>query len=436
MAKLSALSTPSRFTKPDFRSVGTQAASVLQGVLAWFGRGKEQESDLVTKINRQLSFQKSEPLTIGIECEFGLVDDNTFDPAHVALDVVADINHPAVQHELYQHMIEITTGVCSTIQQAEKDLNERLALIRDRLPQRKATIVGMGNLPLLTPEQVIQVETDRYKALRERRKALYERFTTLGMHVHIGMRDTSSCIRFHNFYMHLLPHLLALSASSPFEYGRDTGFASIRPSVTEAVPMAGLPYQFDNWQNYKDLCIAMARASSITDLKDLWWDLRPCPRYGTLEIRICDQPATLAEACAIGAFVHCLGHWFAEHQGWLDEMPRPNNWLMRENKWRAMRYGLDADIVVNGDGGTVPIRQDILQWLERLQPFYKKFGYRSYQATLVSILEKGNSAERQKRVYDLTGSLEAVYVHCAAELANGSPLWDRIESLKKEETKK
>jgi len=405
--------------------------SVMRKILKLFGKKSHEENDLVAKIVRQLVFEKSTPLTLGVECEFGLVDLPHCNPVNVALEIVKDINDPSVQHELYQHMIEISTGVCATVQQVEKDLNGRLGLIRARLPGYNAAILGIGNLPSLTPEQLAQVETDRYKSLRERRKALYERFTTLGMHIHIGMRDRASCIRFHNFYMHLLPHLLALSASSPFEFGRDTGFASIRPSVTESVPIAGLPYHFDSWQNYSDLCIAMAQAGSITDLKDLWWDLRPCPRYGTLEIRICDQPATLAEVVAISAFVHCLGHWFAEHQEWLDEVPRPNNWLMRENKWRAMRYGLDADIVTNSEGGTIPIRQDILQWIERLQPFYKKFGYRPYQATLMAILEKGNSAERQRRVFQATNSLEAVYEHCIDELAQGVPQWEHVKTLEK-----
>ncbi len=404
----------------------------ISGLRRIFGHS-EAPGDVVDKIRAQLAFRPSVPLTLGIECEFGLVMPGSGDPAPVALDIVRAIGHPAVQHELYRHMIEITTDVCSSVQQAEKDLKERLGLIRAQLEGRGIAIMGAGNLPALTPEQVEPVETARYQSLRDRRGALYDRFTTLGMHIHIGMPDAAACVRFHNFYMHLLPHLMALAASSPFEYGRDTGFASIRPTVTESAPIAGLPYHFNDWRGYENLCLAMARAGSISDLKDLWWDLRPCPRYGTLEIRVCDQPPTIAEAAAIGAFVHCLGHWFAEHQGWLDEMPRPNTWIMRENKWRAMRYGLDAEIIVNAHGDRVPIREDILRWIERLQPFYRKFGYRPYQATLAGIVEKGNSASRQRRVWQATGSLGAVYDHCIEELAAGTPLWDRVDALEKKE---
>lgn len=380
---------------------------------------------LPERIAEQLVFRKSSPLTIGIECEFGLVDAATCQPAHVALEIVNALNTPSVQHELYQHMIEITSGVCNRVQEAERDLSRNLAAIRGHLPARGAAIVGAGSMPMLMLEQTHPVETERYAMLRRTRQALYERFTTLGMHVHIGMADTPSCIRFHNFYMHLLPHVLALSASSPFEEGRDTGFASIRPSVTESMPIGGIPYQFRGWDDYRKLCLAMARAGSITDLKDLWWDLRPCPRYGTLEIRICDQPATIAEACAIAAFIHCLGHWFSENQGWLDEMPRPDNWRMRENKWRSMRYGLDAEIVMNEGGETRPLREDIRQWLDRLGPIFDRLGYQEYRAMLEDILCNGNGAERQRSVWKATGSLEAVYLHLMAELDHGAPLWNR-----------
>ncbi len=400
---------------------------ILEKIFKPFKR--QPEDSTLAKINRQLLFLKSAPLSLGVECEFGIVDKNTCAPAPVALDIVRQAKHPNIQHELYQHMIEITTGVCNNVQEAEQDLNARLAQITAQLPAHNAALVGAGSLPLLSQAQVTPTETERYKLLRESRQELYRRFTTLGMHIHIGMEDTQSCIRYHNFYMRFLPHLLALSASSPFEEGRDTGFDSIRPSVTESMPIGGLPYQFTNWQEYKSLCRALARSNSISDLKDMWWDIRPCPRYGTLEIRICDQPATLAEAAAITAFVHCLGHWFAEHQGWLDDMPRPANWRMRENKWRAMRYGLSAELVSDNFGETRTIREDITQWIDRLEPFFEKLGYQTYRDTLRGIVEHGNSAMRQRRVFETEGTFQAVYAHAAEELLAGRPLWEKLKPV-------
>jgi glutamate---cysteine ligase / carboxylate-amine ligase len=400
---------------------------LMKKIFGVFDRKGVAGDDAVSVISSQLIFQQSQALTLGVECEFGLLDPATFAPAHAGFEIAKDLNHPGVQHELYQHMIEITTGVCATVQQAERDLNDRLNLVQSQLPRHGAVMAGAGSLPLLMPGQTRPVETERYAMLRRTRRAIYERFTTLGMHIHIGMSSPASCIRYHNFYLHFMPHLLALSANSPFEQGRYTGFASFRPTVTESMPVGGLPYQFRNWQDYVDLCRAMARAGSITDLKDLWWDLRPCPRYGTLEIRICDQPSTLAEAAAIAAFVHSLGHWFSEHEDWLEEMPRPHNWRLRENKWRAMRYGLDADIVIHDAGDTRPMAEDFLVWLERLRPVYDRLGYARYRESLMRILERGNGAARQLRVWQETRRVEAVCDHLVGELLQGRPAWEHAE---------
>lgn len=379
---------------------------------------------LLSKINEQLDFKESAPLSIGIECEFGLVDVDTFVPVHQAPEIVCKAKDTSLHPELFQHMIELTTGVCASVQEAERDLAAGLRRLEPHLQQHNAAIVGVGSLPLLMLGQARPVENERYRVLREMRQQMCKRFTTLGMHIHLGMPDTLSCIRYHNFYMRFLPHILALSANSPFEEGNDTGFDSMRPSVTESLPTGGPPYQFASWHDYKNLCRALAKSKSITDLKDLWWDLRPCPRFGTLEIRICDQPSTLAEVTAIAAFVHCLGLWFAEHQGWLEELPRPNAWLMRENKWRAMRYGLDADIVVNNLGDTRPLKGDILQWMERLGPLFEERQYQRYRDMLMSVIERGNGASRQRSVLRSKGSLEAVYAHAIEEIKCGHPLWD------------
>lgn len=383
----------------------------------------QSPGDCLQRVERQLEFRPSTALTLGIECEFGILGGDGMTPEPIALDIVRRAKHPGVQHELYQHMIEITSGVCDSVQAAEIDLNDRLKLITPHLRAQGAKLAGAGSLPLMAPQHAVPTETARYKMLRETRQDIYRRFTTLGMHIHLGMTDPASCIRYHNFFMRFIPHLLALSASSPFEEGRDTGFASFRPTVTESMPVGGTPYAFQSWQEYQDLCRAMAKSGSITDLKDLWWDLRPCPRYGTLEIRICDQPATIAEAAAISSFVHCLGHWFAAHQGWLEEVARPSAWRMRENKWRAMRYGPAAELVIDNDGATRSVTEDITLWLQRLEPFYEKFGYNGYRDMLMDIMARGNGAKRQRRAF-AKGGFPAVYAHLAAEMEWGKPCWD------------
>ncbi len=171
---------------------------------------------------------------------------------------------------------------------------------------------------------------------------------------------------------------------------------------------------------------------SIRTPKDLWWDLRPSPRYGTLEIRVFDQLSNLGEALAIVAFVHALGMWFDQNQSWLEEMPRPSTWRLRENKWRAMRYGLDAELVANNLGDTFPIGDDIKKWLDRIEPQYAQMNYRPYRDTLLSMLKHGNSAKRQQIVWEATGSLEEVArLNCREFLGWQSPSGNMSASQKR-----
>jgi carboxylate-amine ligase len=179
----------------------------------------------------------------------------------------------------------------------------------------------------------------------------------------------------------------------------------------------------------------MYRAGSIRTLKDLWWDLRPSPRYGTLEIRVCDQFSNLGEALAVIAFVHALGKWFELNQSWLEEMPRPGTWRLRENKWRAMRYGLDAQLVTNNIGDTCSITEDIKKWLDRARSQYVTLGYEPYRDLLLSMLERGNSAKRQETVWANAQSLESVARFNCRELEEGKPLWQLVDTLKSEKPK-
>jgi carboxylate-amine ligase len=390
------------------------------------------EAQELREINEQLVFVKSEPLTLGVEFELALMDKATLKPAHQGPAIVDEINQPVFHKEGLQHMVEVTTQVCHTAQDVENQMGGNIRTILGLADKKNLLVTGTGRPPTIKLPETRRVEDPRYKYHYESRKILSHRFGTLGTHIHLGMESAEKCIRYHNFYMHFLPHLIALAASSPFEDGIDTGLASIRPTIAESLPTAGMPYSFHTWQEYVSLVQAVFRAQSIRNVKDLWWDLRPCPRYGTLEIRVCDQFSNLGEALAVVAFVHALGLWFEHNQSWLEEMPRPSTWRLRENKWRAMRYGLDAKLVCNSTGDTVPIVDDIKRWLGRIQPQYAKMKYQPYQNTLLDMLAYGNSARRQQDVWAATGSLDEIARFNCRELQHGKPLWQYIETLKGE----
>jgi carboxylate-amine ligase len=237
------------------------------------------------------------------------------------------------------------------------------------------------------------------------------------------MKSGDDCIRFNNFFMNFIPHLLALSASSPFWQGDDTGLASCRPTTYEALPTAGQPYKVQDWKGFESLYHTLKTCKAINSLKDLWWDMRPSPGYGTLEIRVCDGLATLSEALAITTYIHLLAHWFNDNASWINHFPSPPRWLSRENKWRVMRHGLKADLISNTEGETKPIAEEIEEWLVKTADYAESLGYAKYVEHLRDILSKGNSTDRQREVFTKTGSLKEVVRHNVQEFNNRSPIW-------------
>lgn len=389
------------------------------------------ERQLYRKIDEELVFASSDPLTLGVEFELALLDSQTLQPAHLAPAVIAEANSPQIKKESCEHMVEVTTAVARTAHEAGTQLKQELAKLADICAGKNLLITGTGCPPTVKVADMRPIVDKRQKRLREERKILSDRFATLGMHVHIGMTDAEQCIRYQSFLMHFLPHLVALSASAPFENGMETGLATIRPTITEALPVAAMPYHFRNWGEYVSLCRAMYRSGAIQNLKDIWWDVRPSPRYGTLEVRICDMPATLSEATAIVAFIHALALWFRKNQSWLDEMPRPNAWRARENKWRAMRYGLGAELVINNQGETRPVCEDIRQWIERLQPFITGYDYGDYMSMLEKMMAQGNSSQRQQRLWAATHDLPLIARFNCNEFSAQAPLWEYVEGVGK-----
>jgi glutamate---cysteine ligase / carboxylate-amine ligase len=244
------------------------------------------------------------------------------------------------------------------------------------------------------------------------------------MHIHLGMPSGDACIRYNFFFLNFLPHILALSSSSPFWQGMYTGLSSCRPTTFEALPTAGIPYLVKGWKEFQSLYSFLLKSKAVTSPKDLWWDLRPSPHHGTLELRFCDEPATLKEALAIISFVHALGHWFKDHEDEWNYTHNPlKHWIIRENKWRAIRYGLHGQIVVSRTGKTKLIYRDILEWMVTLAPYVKEFNYGEHFNTIKDMIEKGNSAERQYKFFEPSQDLREVIRHNLKEFESGQPQW-------------
>lgn len=373
----------------------------------------------------EIDFKSHGVLTLGVEIELQLIDKETYNLASRAEELLkAAAALKKVKPEFYLSTVEINTDKCTTVQEAEKDLRETLDTLVPIADQLNIAFAATGAHPFARYSDCVISPTERYQELIDRNQWLTRRMTVYGLHVHLGMSSGDDCIRFNNFFMHFLPHLLALSASSPFWQGVDTGLASCRPTTYEALPTAGQPYHVRNWREFEHLYETLKKCDSIRSMKDLWWDMRPSPGFGTLEIRVCDGLATLYEALAVTAYIHALAHWFADNGSWLESMTYPPLWLSRENKWRTMRHGLEASLVLNSEGRVGPVREDIVEWVHKVRPYADALGYGDYLDHLLTICARGNSSERQRRIFQKTESLEEVVKFNLAEFAGPGPKWD------------
>lgn len=376
----------------------------------------------------EITFQPGGVLTLGVEVEFQIIDPETLNLASRSEDLLkTGMAIKKLQKEFYLSTVEINTDKCNTVQEIEEDLSRSLDMLMTLGNKLGVQFSTTGCHPFSRYADCVITPSSRYNELIDRNQWLTRRMTVYGMHTHIGMKSGDDCIRFNNFFLHFIPHLLALSASSPFWQGEDTGLASCRPTTYEALPTAGQPYQLRSWGEYETLYHTLKKCHAIQSLKDLWWDIRPSPKYGTLEIRVCDGLATLAETTALVAFIHLLAHWFTDHGNWMEHVPSPPRWLARENKWRAMRYGLDAEFVTNLDGDIKVIRQDIEEWLTKLSPYIDKLNYYSYAKTLRDICMRGNSSMRQRAVFAEKGSLQEVVKYNIREFEERRPEWKIIK---------
>jgi carboxylate-amine ligase len=357
-----------------------------------------------------LPFKSISHLTLGVEVEIQLMDQNSLDLYPIALEILKESRTDKIKPEMFQSMVEINTGICKNVHEVKEDI---LATIRDlnRVCQKlNVKCSAAGTHPFAQYSQRIPFPSKRYDELIDRNQWIARRLSIFGLHVHIGMSSKEDCISFMNFYQHFLPHLIALSASSPFWQGQNTGLASSRLTVFEASPTSGHSPCFHNWDEFEDQYVSLINCGAIHSTKDLWWDIRPSPHFGTLEIRICDGVATKNELLGLLAFIHCLAHWFNGLSP-KEKQSHPYGsllplWIIRENKWRAIRYGLDMQLIK--ENSVVSLNEDILNLLKMLKGTFDHLDYNDYWQNVMNMLTDGNSATRQLNCFLKYDNLEAV----------------------------
>jgi carboxylate-amine ligase len=373
-----------------------------------------------------IDFQASARSTLGVEWELMIVDRASGALVSAASEVLGELGtdgeHPTLKHELLECTVEVITGICETVAEAERDLATSIAVLRERLEPRGLALLCAGTHPISHYSDQ-QVSPDpRYAALLEDVQWLGRRLQIFGVHVHVGVRHKDKVMPIVNAVAAHLPHLLALSSSSPYRHGRDTGLASTRSKLFESLPTAGLPYLLPDWEAFEAYMGTLIATDAIHSIKDVWWDIRPHPDFGTVELRMCDGLATTYEVGAVAAVAQCLVD-AADRQ--LDQgytLPVPRDWVLKENKWRAARYGLDA-VLIREDESQVPVREALLELARDLAPTADRLGCAEELTRVAVLVEGGSSAQRQRRTAQAhSGDLTAVVASLVEEFERGCPL--------------
>jgi len=373
-------------------------------------------------------FTSSARATVGVEWELQVLDAASGAMVPAASDLLDALRgpdgepHPKAKHELFESIVEILTGVCETVPDALSDLAATVADLEAAAGPRGLVFACAGTHPSARWQDQAVSPEPRYTALVESKQWVVRQLLITGVHVHVGVRAPGKVVPILNAVAAHVPLFLALSASSPFWAGADTGLASTRSKLFEAMPTAGLPYQFPDWAALSEFLDTSVRAGVIESIRDLWWDVRPHPDFGTVELRIADGLATIAEVGMVAALYQCLVVHLDETLDAGGTLRRDPPWLLRENKWRAARYGLAAELVAEGGGSTVTVREALLDLVRVLMPVAERIGCAEQLAAVPDLLAGGGGADRQRAAAGPTGDTDAAVALLVREFSARRPL--------------
>jgi glutamate---cysteine ligase / carboxylate-amine ligase len=354
-----------------------------------------------------LDFADSPRPTLGVEWEFALVDKQSRDLVNAASELFELMTErhgpePRLHKELLRNTVELTTGICDTVDEAMTDLAEMIAKVRPLADELGVDLYSAGTHPFAVWSHQQLTAGHRYEELIARTQWWGRQMLIWGVHVHVGVRR-DQVVPIVSSLLNWYPHLQALSASSPIWSGTDTGYASNRAMMFQQLPTAGLPFQFETWADFERYAEDLLTTGVIEVIDEIRWDVRPAPRTGTVEVRICDGISTLWEMRALVALTHCLVVDLADRLDRGETLPTMPPWHVQENKWRAARYGLDAWIILDAESHERLLLEDLDELLDRLQPVAERLSCSADLALVREIPRRGASYQRQRRVAEDTG---------------------------------
>ncbi|OBH01947.1 carboxylate--amine ligase [Mycobacterium sp. E2699] len=353
-----------------------------------------------------------------MEWEFALVDAQTRDLSNEATAVIAEIGeNPRVHKELLRNTVEVVSGICDCTAQAMEDLGETLRPARRIVRDRGMELFCAGTHPFAQWSAQKLTDAPRYAELIKRTQWWGRQMLIWGVHVHVGISSANKVMPIMTSLLKYYPHLLALSASSPWWGGQDTGYASNRAMMFQQLPTAGLPFHFQRWSEFEGFVYDQKKTGIIDHMDEIRWDIRPSPHLGTLEVRVCDGVSNLRELGALVALTHCLIVDLDRRLDAGETLPTMPPWHVQENKWRAARYGLDAVIILDAESNERLVTDDLTDVLNRLEPVAESLQCADELRAVADIATHGASYQRQRRVAEEhDGDLRAVVDALVAEL--------------------
>ena len=351
-----------------------------------------------------IEFKRSEGRTLGVEEELQIVDATTGELVPKIEEIMSRLPEDlkgSVTYELFQSVLEIKTPPCATITEAEGRLRELRSRVGSWAAASGTALASAGTHPFSRYTEQKITDQERYKRVMRTLRWVAQREVIFGQHVHVGVPGEAEAIQAHNRLAEQVPLLLALSANSPFWQGIDTGFESARVKVFETFPRAGLPPAFPDYAAFEGYVDLMVRSGSMDDYTFCWWDVRPHPKLGTIELRVLDSQTSPESAVALAALTQCLvvKALSEETRGPYDRE------LTTENKWRASRHGMNAAFYVADKEVTVPAVESARALVDELRPISQDLGCENELLNVLEIVENGTGSQHQRRAYQKSGDL-------------------------------
>ena len=366
-------------------------------------------------MEKPIDFTPSIRHSIGVEIEFQVIHSESFKLVPLAPtlhELAPPVLQPRISQELIKSILEVQTGICRDVRDVENDLLQTGALAEELAADNGCLLYAASLHPFAIAEEQELSSNERYLRIMEELQIIGRRFISQGLHVHIGVPDGDSAVAVCNTIQGLLPVFLVLSSSSPFYQGKDTGLQSYRTKLFESLPLAGMYEHMENWCSFSSAVSNLVEQGVIESVKDLWWDARPSPGFGTVEVRVCDLPSRFSDILAIVSLIQASVAWIIEGKITCGPL---NSYLLKYNKWQAVRYGLNGRFIdptglIAQEAGTYS--SAIASLVDIVQPYSARLGGLTYLERIGGIVTEGTAADMQRRIYHKTGDFIEVISRC------------------------